>query len=193
MAFTGYRAYRGVGGIGSVDFTTPVGSVPAGNGSITLAGLGHAADTAYTYVLRPVLDDLETPDVSCVVTLVTDATGDWAGNRPGRVNGFTAEPMAGGKVRLRWRYRTPRGGEPPLVFAVYHGPSLPIDTSGAPDAGVACTADGRYATELSLTAGQTYCFAVAAVSAADVVGPFSVTGPVVAVGAAPAAPAIITT
>ncbi len=192
MIFTGYRAYRGIGGIGAVDFATPVGSVSAPSGSITLAGLGHVADTTYTYVIRPVVNGLETPDVSCVTTFVTDGSGDWAGNRPDAVDGFGVEVVADGKVRMRWRSHTPHGAAPPDAFAIHHGPSLPVDTSGPAAATESYTADGRHSVDLSLASGQTYYFAITAVSAAGVAGPASVAGPVVAAGDAPMAPVLYT-
>ena len=190
MAFTGYRAYRGVGGLGSVDFSTVVGTAAADASSISLVGLGHAAQTTYTYVVRPVVDDLETPDFACVAEFVTDADGDWPGNRPAPVLALAAAPVAGGKVRLQWRYTTPRGGVAPADFAVFVGPSPQVDTSGSPAATVTYGADGLVWTELTLTSGTTYWLVVTARTAGGVASQAALTGPVVADAAGAASPVI---
>ncbi len=192
MPFTGYRVYRGVGGLGNVDFSSAVGSVGAGNDSIALAGLGHAAATKYTYVLRPVLSDLETPDYSCVVEVSMDASADWEGNRPAPVSGLSVEVVAGGKTRLRWSYTTPRNNTAPSGFSIWHGSSLPVDTSGAADATETYAADGTYSKDITLTDGATTYFAVTAFSASVVHSALAVVGPVVADDTDPAAPTIYT-
>jgi len=190
MPFTGYRVYRGTGGLGNVDFSSSVGSVAAGNDSISLAGLGHTASRKYTYVLRPVLADLETPDYSCTVEVSIDADADWEGNRPAAVSGFRAEVIDGGEIRLRWSYTTPRDNTAPSGFAIWHGSGLPVDTGGAADATETYTADGSYSKDITLADGATYYFAVTAFSATAVRSPAAVVGPVVADDTAPATPTI---
>jgi len=187
-----YRVYRGVGGITNVNWSAPVAEVNPEVTSPTLSGLGHAASTRYTYVVRPVRggDELETPDLSCAVEFETDAAGDWMGARPAPVEQLSAEVMADGRIRLTWHYRTPYGMTAPHDFGVYHAPSADI-TPGSPQATVTYQADGRYTTTLNLTDGQTYYFAVTARTTAGVESRLSpVVGPFVADATAPTAPTV---
>ena len=190
MGFTGYRAYRGVGGLGNVDFTSPVASAAGPASAITIAGAGHTASTAYTYVLRAVLDDLETPDYSCAVEMVTDAAANWLGYRPAVATGLNGSQLAGGKVRLLWQYTT--AGAPAEEFLIHVDNSPQVDTSGPADATVSYTNDGTYACELTLTAGQTYWLAVRACSPAGTYSPVRIAGPIVADASPPASPTVYT-
>ena len=192
MAYTGYRMYRGVGGLGSVDFATVVGASATGVGTITVTGAGHAAGTTYTYVLRPVVVDLETPDYSCTCEVVMDGDADWLGNRPAAAIGLTAEPIAAGEVRLRWHYATPRGGSAPNDFGIYYSTSSPASTSGSPNATKSYTTDGYYSQDVTLADGTTYYFAVTARTSGGVESSAVTAGPVVADSTAPDAPPIYT-
>ena len=192
MAFTGYRIYRGVGGMGNVDFATPVESVSGGAAGAQLVGKGHEASTRYTYVVRPVLSDMESPDVSCAVEFETDPAADWLGSRPATVEIVEAEVLEAGKVRLRWSHRTRPGWPRPNDFGVYYD-QTPAITPGSPQATVACAADGVYTTTLSLTGGKTYWFAVTARTAAGAESMLSeVVGPFVADATAPPQPTVYT-
>ncbi len=192
-----YRLYRGVGGISEVDFSTYVGHVLGGDASETFLSLGHAANTRYTYVLRPVrvkADNtyLETPDNSCIVEFETDDSGDWLGNRPGSVEVVEAEVLSGGQVRLRWRYRTPYSGSVPSDFGIYYG-SSPGIAPGSPNTTESYTKDGGYSKTLSLTGGNTYYFAVTAMHSNGVESHLSnVIGPYIADSTAPDTPTLIT-
>ena len=191
MPFSGYKVYRGVGGLGSVDFSSDVGSVVSGNDSIDLVGLGYAVSTRYAYVLRAVVDDLETPDLSCAVEFVTDGSGDWLGNRPAIPSGLTATVKDGGDVELRWTYRTPWGGAAPADFGIYYGTDPQI-TTGSPQTTKAYAAPGRYAKTITLSDGVTYWFGITARTAGGVESPLSgVVGPVVADDTAPSAPTLL--
>ncbi len=192
MASTEYRLYRGVGGIGSVDFSSAVDTCGSGEVVIQTVGLGHVASTTYTYVLRPVKSDLITPDYSCAVEFVTDSDGDWLGNRPTPATGLSAEAIGGAELRLRWHYITPRGGSAPSDFGIYHGSEYPVDTSGAPDTTESYTRDGFYTKDVSLVDATTYYIAVTARTAGGVESVAISTGPVVADGTAPGAPTIYT-
>ena len=188
MSFTGYRIYRGVGGIGNVDLAAPVESVSGAASSAQLVGKGHEPSTRYTYVVRPVRNDLESPDVSCLAELGTDPAGDWPGSRPAPVEILETEVLDAGKVRLRWAQRTRPGWPQPHDFGIYYADSPDI-TAGSPDATESYTKDKVYEKTLSLTGGNTYWFAITARSGTGVESHLSdVVGPVVADAAAPAAP-----
>lgn len=192
MSFTGYRVYRGVGGVGNVDFAAPVESVSGAASSVQLVGKGHEPSTRYTYVVRPVRNDLESPDVSCLAELQTDPAGDWPGSRPAPVEILETEVLDAGKIRLRWAQRTRPGWPQPHDFGIYYA-ATPAITPGSPQATVEYTADGQYTTTLNLTGGKTYWFAVTARTSAGVESALSeVVGPFVADAAAPPQPAVYT-
>ena len=192
-----YYLYRGEGGISEVDFSSEVATVAAGNSSRIFTGLGHLANTRYTYVLRPartLSDDsvLITPDYSCRVEFETDGSTEWLGDRPGGVEGLSAEIISGGQIRLRWRYRTPYGGSAPNDFGIYYGTSPDI-TPGSPNTTESYTADGEYSVDLTLTDGTAYYFAVTARDSTPVESHLSdVIGPFIADDTAPDAPTLIT-
>ena len=196
LLLTGYHFYRGIGGLSNINLDTPVGTACAGQSSKTFTGLGHASNTRYTYLLRPVRHDansdwLETPDMSCTVELETDDSGNWVGDRPMQVEWLGAEILSGARIRLRWRYRTPYGGAVPADFGIYYGTDRNI-TPGSPQATESYTRDGEYSRTLSLIDGVAYYFAV---TARDVGGVEShvprIIGPYVARNTAPPQPTVL--
>lgn len=192
-----YYLYRGVGGISGVDFSSPVATLAGGNASRIFTGLGHDANTRYTYVLRPArtLADtsvLVTPDMSCRVEFETDGAGDWLGNRPGSVEGLSAEVISGGVIRLRWNFRTPYGGTAPNDFGIYYSTSPDI-TPGSPSTTESYTADGAYSKDIPLSDGVAHYFAITARDATPVESHISeIIGPFIADDTAPDAPTLIT-
>ena len=192
MPFTGYRFYRGVGDVSNVDFDAPVATAGKGDSSVEIVGLGHNPSTRYVYAARAVLDDIETPDVSCTVEFQTGPGGDWVGQVPAAVEVVHAVVQSAGRITLGWSYRTPEGGEAPADFAVYCAHSSAI-TRGSPHSTLAFTRDGPYGTTLNLADGETYYFAVTARTAEGVESPLSdVIGPYVADASAPPQPVVYT-
>ncbi len=191
----GHRIYRGVGGLENVDFDAPVGLAQCGATGVCLSGLGHVASTRYTYAVRPVAGTawLETPDVSCVVEMETDAAGDWIGNRPAKVEWVDAEVLSGGRVKLKWSYRTPCGGDAPADFGLYWA-TAPGIVVGSPQATTTYAADGAYSHTFALSDGEAYWFAVTARTAGGLESPLSAeTGPCVADATPPTAPEVTVT
>ena len=183
-----YRLYRGKGGLGAVDFDTVIAEFLQGATSGSVVGAGHEASTSYTYVLRPVINDLETPDYSCRCEMVTDGAGEWTGLRPAPVEVVEAEVSSGGDIIVRWAYRTPYGQDAPEDFGVYYS-TTPDITPGSPDASEAYTADCLYSETLLLEDGVSYWFAVTARTAGGVESELSeIIGPFVADAGAPATP-----
>jgi hypothetical protein len=191
---TGYHLYVTQGSLVDTDFEAdPAAVIPAGQTSGVLAGYSFAARGRYTLVLRPVIDDAETPDISCRFEFETDPDGQWLGLRPGPVETVSAEVLSAGQVAVSWTYRTPAGGVRPEDFALYHASGSEI-TAGDPQATVSYERDGRQACRLSLVGGQTYFFGVTARSASGVESQMSsVVGPVVADSAAPMQPPVVLT
>ncbi|MCY2925985.1 MAG: hypothetical protein NT031_11205 [Planctomycetota bacterium] len=185
-----YNLYRGVGeSIAAVDFATPVASGLV-SGAARMAGLGHAASTKYLYVLRPVRDGMEMPNITARCVLETDPAGRWPGNRPAPVGSVSARVLAGGQIRVSWSSRTPDSAPPAAQFAVYHGSGEAIVT-GTPQAIAGYEADGPYSCSFTLTDGQAYWFAVTAVGEGGLESvPSPSAGPYVARASAPNAPTL---
>lgn len=186
MSFTGYRVYRGRGGLGAVDWSTPVATAPAEATTVQLVGLGHIPGATYTYALRPVLADLETADVSCAVGASFDGVGEWMGDRPGGVRALSAAVEAAGTIRVRWRIAA--DGVRADEYAVYTGPSARVDTSGAALSVITDDGGDDYATTLTYADGDTVYIAVVARTTAGATAPTITIGPLVADVAAPPAP-----
>jgi hypothetical protein len=194
LPHTGYRLYVMNGSLAEADFQTSGAMlIPAGRSSdVYLAG-DFAASSLYTLVLRPVIDDAETPDMSCRLEFETDPDAQWLGLRPCRVEALTAEQLSAGRVSLSWTYRTPERAASPEGFCVYYASDAGI-TAGDPQAVVSYAQDGAASCTLSLVGGQTYYFAVTARGAGGVESRLSpVVGPVVADSLSPMSPPVILT
>jgi len=194
LPHTGYRLYVTQGSLVDTDFQiAPAAVIPAGQSSGVLVGSSFVSSGRYTLVLRPVIDDAETPDISCRFEFETDSAGQWFGLRPSSVEAVSAEVLSAGQAAVSWTYRTPTGGVRPEDFAVYYD-SGPEITTGDPQATVSYERDGGQTCTLSLVGGQTYFFGVTARSASGVESHVSpVVGPVVADSTAPMTPPVVVT
>lgn len=190
----GHRVYRGRGGLLCVDFSRPVGFGQAHEGRISLAGLTHAAPGVYTYVVRPVAGAawLETPDLSNACEVVLDPDGQWLGSRPAGVEWLTARAESGGRITVRWSYRTQPGRRAAETFAVYCM-RQPGPVAGEPSVLKDSARDGIYSHTFSLEHGESYWFTVTArAGAAESHMPPPI-GPFVADASIPATPSVIVT
>ena len=194
MPHTGYHLYVTPGALVDADFEiTPEAVIPAGQSSGVLVGYGFGVSGRHTLVLRPVIDDVETPDISCRYEFETDSGGQWLGVRPAPVEGAVAEVQSAGRVNVSWTYRVPDRGVVPEDFCIYCG-SGPEITAYASQTVVEYERDGVYACTLSLVGGQTYYFRVTARSGSGVESHLSpVVGPVLADSTAPMVPPVILT
>ena len=183
----GYNVYRGVGGIEDIDWSTPVDTLASGETTPSLVGLGHLASTRYTYAIRPFIDSIETPNRTCIVEFVTDASTEWLGNRPDPPERVTVEALSGAQIKVSWSYRT--GLVAAAQFGVYHSTSAPI-TLGSPDATVAFKRDGLYSQTFTLADGVTYYAVVTAQTTAGAIESRSsnTAGPVVGDSTVPSTP-----
>ena len=194
LPHTGYHLYVTQGSLVDTDFeAAPTAVIPAGQTSGVLVGYSFTASRRYTLVLRPVIDDVETPDISCRFEFETDPAGQWLGLRPSPVEAVSAEVLSAGQVAVSWTYRIPTGGLEPEDFGVYYA-SGPEITAGDPQSTVSYGRDGRYSCTLSLVGGQTYFFGITARSAGGVESYLSpVVGPIVADSTAPVQPLVVLT
>jgi len=188
----GHRVYRGSGGLGGVDFSTPVGIAQCDAVAVRLVGLGHEASTRYTYAVRPVAGNawLETPAVSCSVEFETDADGAWLGRRPDPVEWLCATVEAEGAIRLSWSWVGRRSAAEPADFGLYCS-TQPDIAPGSPTATEAFVSPGEHSHSFALVDGQSYWFGVTARGAEAVESHLStIIGPYVADAAAPADPTV---
>jgi len=154
---TGYHLYIARGSLADVDFDTPDRIYPSVDLE-DIEGYGFAASTKYVLVLRPVIDDLETPDISCICDFVTDGDGEWTGLRPDPVSALTAIPKSGATVQLRWSHRVV-DGDTPDDFVITYGTTPAATGSSTTET---YTGAAHYAKTITLSDGQTYWFKVSA-------------------------------
>lgn len=159
-----YNVYRGQDG--HIDYETPVATMALDDTQVVVPGQTLPAGTIWHYVRRLVRDccGLESdPSPVCVVRIGED--GEALPAAPNPVCDLTAEAMAGGTVRLRWRYVRDRQAAAPTGFEVYQAAAP--DFSGEPEA-VVSAATGRgggYAWTSGVLAEGMQHFCVRAVSA----------------------------
>jgi hypothetical protein len=178
MTFTGHNLYRGLGDLGSVDFATPVAQVPPGEHEVVLAAAGHVAGATYTYVLRPVVNDGVTPDVSCVTSFTTDAAGQWPGARPAAPTRLSLSLRPTATVRVQWRYDTPPGQTVPTDFMIHLARALPVDLAAVTNLTAPYARDGSYQQDISTGTGSFY-IALQARTAGSAYSPGVIAGPIV--------------
>ena len=190
----GYRIYRGRGGISRVNFATPVAYAQCNTDAIGLASLAHEPSARYAYVVRPVVGAawLETPDLSNACEFEIDAGGDWVGNRPAGVERITASVESGGRITVRWSYRTQPGMTAPQEYCVYCSTNVDIDVDN-PSAVVAFAGDGPVEHTFDLADGVSYWFTVTARAGGVESRMPAAVGPFVADASAPCAPSVAIT
>ena len=183
-----HRIYSGQDGV--IDYNNVVGRMGLNDASVSLANQDLPAGSIWHYIRRQVSEcDLESPDSPpCVV--VIDSAGEMISNTPNTPANVKIEQVAGGKLRLRWRY-IPTGQEIiPTGFNIYmdSGSGFDFDT---PLDTVAYRRQIEHSwTSDALTHGQRYKFIVRSYAAsagyssntdyvaalADAIGPAAATG-----------------
>jgi hypothetical protein len=117
--YTGhYNIYRGQNGI--INHTTPVAVMTLLNTQILISNQTLQAGTIWQYVRRLVRSccGLESPDSPVCVVCVDDA-GQMREELPNAPMKLIAEGLAGGVIRLRWRYSPAGQDVPPAGFLVF--------------------------------------------------------------------------
>jgi len=153
-----HNVYRGQDG--NMDYDNICGVMSLEDEQVSLAGQALPANTIWHYIRRQVSHcGLESTDSPAAVVRI-DSAGDMLKLSPNPPLALTAELLADGKVRLRWRYS--RLGEEisPTGFNIYidSGSGFDFDT---PDAEVSYGGAGELSwTSGELVNGQLYKFAV---------------------------------
>lgn len=166
----GYNLYRGTGpSPSSIDYGEPVVRVGPGLTQVATGPLDSGA--VHWFGIRPVDGrGLESPTTQREVRLELDAAGQPVADRPAGVIALEAAPVAGGKVRLGWRWRPDVLGALPEVFRIFGDGGTGTIDYDSPLGEVAWEEGARrYAWESeSLAGGVEQSIAVRAVAAGDV-------------------------
>src|SRR5512133_1051362 len=98
-----YNIYRGQDGV--IDYDTVVATMDLADTQVTIPAQALPAGTRWDYVRRLKASDcaLESPDSpSCKVRI--SAAGAMIPDAPNAPSNISAAAIAGGSIRLRWRY-----------------------------------------------------------------------------------------
>jgi hypothetical protein len=152
-----YNVYAGQDGV--INYVTPVATMLLADTSVNIT-IDMPANTIWHFVRRRVAPcALESADSDvCIVKI--DADGDMIPLAPNLPTHLAAEAIAGGDVRLRWRYCTIHQEIVPTAFRIYidDGSGFDFDT---PDASLSYGygGNGEFSYDLTgLTPGTRYRF-----------------------------------
>ncbi len=112
-----HTVYRGQDG--DLDYDNVIGVMNLADADVTLALQALPANTIWYYIRRQISDcgKESTDSPLCVVRI--DADGDMMADAPNAPINLEAEPIAGAKFTLRWRYSAIGQEISPLGFYVY--------------------------------------------------------------------------
>jgi len=112
-----HNVYRGQDGV--MDYGSVQAVMGLGDSQVSIANQNLPAGTKFDYVRRQASGcGLESPDSNtCIVRIAAD--GDMLSLMPNRPLHLQAESLAGGKVRLRWRYSSDAEEVSPSGFRIY--------------------------------------------------------------------------
>jgi len=115
----GYDLFHATGaGPDTLDYTDPWRQV--GPGIIEIDTESLAAGAVHWFGIRPVdADGRQSPITQSETRLELDAEGSAAPDRPSAPLALHAQPLAAGKVRLRWQYRVGYTGLVPEIFRIF--------------------------------------------------------------------------
>lgn len=113
-----YNIYRGQDGV--MNYGTVVGTMNLADTQVTIAGQDLPAGTIWNFVRRRKASDcsLESPDSPVCEVRITPA-GAMIADAPNEPSNLQAAALAGGSVRLRWRYCEIRQAVAPTAFRIY--------------------------------------------------------------------------
>ncbi len=112
-----HHVYRGQDG--NIDHDNIVAMMNLNDSSVAVVDQELPADTIWDYVRRQVSGcGLESED-SPACQVIIDSAGDMIGNTPNPPLSVTVEKVAGGKLKLRWRYTPVYEEIAPTGFHIY--------------------------------------------------------------------------
>ena len=125
-----YNVYGGRDG--EIDYETAVAMMELDAEEVEIADQDLPANSIWHYVRRQVRDECglesESSD-ACIVQI--DGDGQARSPAPNTPQALTAEAIAGGKVKLRWRYSPDGQAAAPHGFAVYQTQVRPFGSTPA--------------------------------------------------------------
>jgi hypothetical protein len=113
-----FNIYRGQDGV--MDYGTVVATMDLADTQVTIPAQNLTAGTRWVYARRRKASDcsLESPDSpGCEVRIADD--GDMIADAPNTPSNLQAAAIAGGSIRLRWRYCEIRQPVTPTAFRIY--------------------------------------------------------------------------
>jgi len=185
-----HLVYRGQDG--DIDYDTIQAVMELEDAQVSIPNQNLPAGTIWHYIRRQASHcGLESNDSPACILLI-DSSGDMIGLSPNRPLILRAEQIAGGKIRLRWRYTPITEEITPTGFRIYINSGSGFDWDN-PTGTVDYNRGGRGEFEWTsdaLTHGQRYRFCVRSytvgagesqntdyvAAVADAVGPEAVTG-----------------
>ena len=105
---------------GDIDFNSPVAAMLSSDLRVTINEQDLPPNTIWHYVRRAYAKDCgkySDPSPPCIV--IIDADGNMIGLSPNKPNSIIAEPLSGGRIRLRWRYSRFLQEAAPTGFKIY--------------------------------------------------------------------------
>jgi hypothetical protein len=113
-----YNIYRGQDGV--IDHGTVVATMDLADTQVQIPAQDLPAGTIWNYVRRLKASDcaLESPDSPGCQVRITPA-GAMIADAPNDPTNLVAEAIAGGSIRLRWRYCEIRQAVTPTAFRIY--------------------------------------------------------------------------
>jgi len=112
------HVFRGQDGI--IDYSNRIAVMTADDTELTLPNQDLPPNTIWHYVRKAYSRcccKYSEPSPPCIV--IIDANGNMIGAMPNAPTNLVAEPIFGGKIRLRWRYSRYQQEVPPTGFHIY--------------------------------------------------------------------------
>jgi hypothetical protein len=112
------HVFRGQDGI--IDYSNRIAVMTADDTELTLPNQDLPPNTIWHYVRKAYARcccKYSEPSPPCIV--IIDANGNMIGAMPNAPTNLVAEPIFGGKIRLRWRYSRYAQEIPPTGFRIY--------------------------------------------------------------------------
>jgi len=157
---TCHTVYRGQDGNMNYDDIQSV--MGLGDSQVSIPNQALPANTIWHYIRRQVSDCGKESLDSAACVVVIDSGGDMIGDTPNSPMSLVVEQLAGGKLKLKWRYTTINQEVAPTGFKVYQDSGSGFNFT-SPTATVAAKSEsrGEYSwTSGALSHGNRYRFVV---------------------------------
>ena len=122
-----YRIYRGAGSVAAIDYSAPIETVPVtgdpASVRLDLLAVNWAAGETWFIAIRSVnTAGVEFADPAAIVRAEFDDAGRLLPQCPSQVCDLSAQPTAGQRLAVAWRYAARTGSPAPTQFHVFLAP-----------------------------------------------------------------------